>query len=191
MARLAIFIDNGYLISLARSGATWVDYEKLSAEIRQSVAESTQEPLDLLRTYVYDCLPYQSNPPTPAQEEQFGRKRRFLSFLQKLPHYEVREGRLTYRGDDALGAPIYQQKGVDLRIGLDIALLSAKHQVTHAAIVSGDSDLLPALEAAQNEGTVVWLVHGPTNTYARELWNRADARLSIDAAFLKRVERQA
>lgn len=136
------------------------------------------------------ACPTRAIPLLLRRKEQFGKKRGFLSALRQLPYYEVREGRLTYRGDDANGNPIYQQKGVDLRIGLDIALLSAKQRVTHVAIVSGDSDLLPAFEVAQNEGAVVWLVHGPPNTYARELWNKADARLLLDNAFLKKVERQ-
>lgn len=94
-----------------------------------------------------------------------------------------------HRGDDAQGKPIFQQKRVDLMIGLDIAGLAAKQQITHAALLSGDSDLLPAVEAAKREGVVVWLVHGPQSTFARELWNLADDRLSIDRGFMQRIER--
>ncbi len=61
----------------------------------------------------------------------------------------MREGCLVYRGLDARGQPIYQQKRVDLFLGLDFALLAPKHQITHAAIVSGDSDLVPDFEAQQ------------------------------------------
>ena len=74
-------------------------------------------------------------------------------------------------------------------IGLDIASLAAKQQVTHVALLSGDSDFLPVVEAAQQEGVAVWLVHGPQLTYARELWNLADDRLSIDGGFMERVKR--
>ena len=35
--------------------------------------------------------------------------------------------------------------------------------ITHLALSSGDSDLLPAVEAAKREGVVVWPVHGPAN----------------------------
>ena len=64
MARLGIFVDGGYLANLAeRHFRIWVDFEKLSNEIRDIIAGNTQEPLGLLRTYFYDCLPYQSNPP--------------------------------------------------------------------------------------------------------------------------------
>lgn len=190
MARLAIFIDGGYLVNLAEHHfSIWVDHEKLSNEIRDIIAGSTREPLDLLRTYFYDSLPYQSNPPSAEEALRFSRKRSFFSALQRLPNYTVRQGRLMYKGDDAQGRPIFQQKRVDLMLGLDIASLAAKQQITHAAVLSGDSDLLPAVEAAQQEGVVVWLVHGPPSTYARELWELADNRLSIDRGFMQRIER--
>ena len=85
-----------------------------------------------------------------------------------------------YRGQSATGHPIFQQKRVDLMIGLDVALLAAKHQIAHAAVISGDSDLLPAVAVAQQEGVSVWLVHGPPSTYANELWSAVDERILID-----------
>ena len=74
-------------------------------------------------------------------------------------------------------------------IGLDMALLAAKHQVTHLALFSGDSDLLPAVEAAKQEGVVVWLVHGPSHTYANDLWTAADNRMIVDREFVAEVAR--
>ena len=191
MAKLAIFIDGGYLGKIAEQNfRVWIDNEKLSNEIRGKISANTHEPLDLLRTYFYDCLPYQSAVPTEEEAQRFSGKRRFFSMLQRLPGYKVREGRLVHRGYDVKGKPIFQQKRVDLLIGLDIASLAAKKQITHAALLSGDSDLLPAVEAAQNEGVSVWLVHGPPQTYAGDLWNLADHRLSIDGDFIQAVRRE-
>ena len=45
-------------------------------------------------------------------------------------------------------------------MGVDLALLAAKHQITDAAIIAGDSDFLPAIEAAKSEGVVIHLYHG-------------------------------
>lgn len=81
MARLGIFVDGGYLANLAeRHFRVWVDFEKLSNEIRNTIAGNTQEPLGLLRTYFYDCLPYQSNPPTSEEAQRLSRKRKEVSF---------------------------------------------------------------------------------------------------------------
>lgn len=45
-----------------------------------------------------------------------------------------------------------RQKGVDMRIGLDIASLAYKKQVEQIVLVSGDSDFVPAAKLARREG---------------------------------------
>lgn len=195
MARLAIFIDGGYLDALARDEFNvWVDYQKFTEQITATVASKTTEPVDTLRTLYYHCLPYQSNPPTKDEAWRYGQKHRLFDRLRRLPRYEVREGRLMYRGVRADGTPIFQQKRVDLLLGLDFALLAGKNQITHAAIVTGDSDLVPAIDVARTEGVQVWLFHGPqqskvdgSSTYASELWLRADERVELDQDFMNRV----
>ena len=197
MARLAIFIDGGYLDALSEDEFSMrVDLSKLSEEIRNIINSKTPEEVELLRTFYYDCLPYQSNPPTMAEKSRFSRKRRFLDALERLPRFAVRLGRLALRGYYANGKPIFQQKRVDLLLGLDFALLSGKQQITHVAVVTGDSDLIPAFEVAKKEGVLVWLFHGPRiskkdgkSTYASELWQEADERFEINSALMKHVVR--
>lgn len=149
-----------------------------------------------MRTFYYHCLPYQSNPPTEDERWRFGQKRKFFEALRHLPRFVLREGRLVFRGYGADGKPVFQQKRIDLLLGLDFALLSGKRQITHAAIVGGDSDLLPAFGVAKDEGISVWLFHGPriskkdgNPTFADELWREADERFEIDQAFMKRIAR--
>lgn len=45
-----------------------------------------------------------------------------------------------------------EQKGVDMRIGLDIASLSFKKQVDQIVLISGDSDFVSAAKLARREG---------------------------------------
>lgn len=195
MARLAIFIDGGYLDALARDEfSVWVDYRKFVLQIVSTVASKTPNSVDLLRTYYYHCLPYQSNPPTEEEAGRYGSKHRLFTKLRHLDRFTVREGHLAFRGLDAQGKPIFQQKGIDLLLGLDFALLSGKRQITHAAVVSGDSDLVPAFEVARQEGISVWLFHGPrysklnaSSTYAEGLWLAGDERIELDQTFMDRV----
>lgn len=44
------------------------------------------------------------------------------------------------------------QKGVDMRIGIDIASLAYKKQVDRIILISGDSDFVPAAKQARREG---------------------------------------
>lgn len=197
MSRLAIFIDGHYLESLCKDEySIYIDYSLVSEEIRLIVNSKTPGSVDLLRTHYYDCLPYQSNPATNDEKERFGKKRGFFDFLNRLPRFVVREGRLAFKGLDIDRNPIFQQKRVDLLLGLDFALLSGKQQITHAAVVAGDSDLLPAFKVAKDEGILVWLFHGPKvsrkdgfPTFASELWQEADERHEIDLAFMKKIQR--
>lgn len=45
-----------------------------------------------------------------------------------------------------------QQKGVDMRIGLDISSLAYKRQVNQIILIAGDSDFVPAAKHARREG---------------------------------------
>ena len=114
--------------------------------------------------------------------------------LTSISRFEVRLGRLQHQGTRSDGSSIFDQKQVDLILGLDIALLSGKQQITHATLVAGDGDLAPAVELAKREGVSLWLFHGPpvaadnqTGTYSRELWQAADGWREIDRALWDRV----
>ena len=197
MARLAIFVDGGYVDALAnRQFSAGADYEKLAGLITSVVADATAEPLDLLRTFYYSAAPYQSNPPTSDERERYSRFRSFRDALTSIPRFEVRLGRLQRQGTRPDGSLVFAQKQVDLLLGLDIALLSGKQQITHAALVAGDGDLVPAVEVAKLEGVSVWLFHGPADargsgqsTYSRELWLAADDRSEIDREFWDQIRR--
>lgn len=48
--------------------------------------------------------------------------------------------------------PNFVQKGVDMRIGIDIATLASKQQVDQIVLIAGDSDFVPAAKHARREG---------------------------------------
>jgi uncharacterized LabA/DUF88 family protein len=179
MSRIANFIDGAYLQFVLREefGSPKIDFGRLA----QKVADGRE----ILRTYFYDCLPYQSQNPTQEERERFGKKQRFFAALEKNPRFQVRQGRLEFRGKDSKGAPIFEQKRVDILMGVDLALLAAKHQITDAAIIAGDSDFLPAIEAAKTEGVVIHLFHG---LYPhRDLVTACDERTRIEQPFIDSI----
>ena len=188
--RLAILIDGGYLIAIAKKARIWVDYQKLSQEIASAVDERTTEPVHLLRTYFYNCLPWQGSPPTDAERERYRKARRFHTGLENLPRYKVREGVLKKRDDGSESETRFEQKRVDLMLGLDLATLSLKGHIQHAAVISGDNDFVPAFDLARTEGVLLWLFHDRSST-SHELRNAADEHVEIDRDFLKRVERDS
>lgn len=188
---LAVFIDGGYIDAICRQhfDGLRVDYQKLGAEIQRRIGQGSAGPLEHLRTYYYTCPPYQDDPPTAEDRRRLSGYQRFRDAVGYLPRFELREGRLQKTGEAEDGRPIFQQKRVDLLLGLDIALLSAKQQITHMALLAGDGDFHPALKVAKQEGVSFWLLHGPRGSYSRELWHEADERVELDAAFMNAVRR--
>jgi len=142
---------------------------------------------EILRSYYYNCEPYQSNPPTPEERERFAKAQRFHYALDQIPRFQVRLGKLEFRGRDSEGKPIFQQKRVDIQMGVDLVLLAAKNLISDAAILAGDSDFLPAIDAAKPEGVVVHLFHGEHPH--TDLVARCDERTKIDQAFIDSIVR--
>lgn len=74
---------------------------------------------------------------------------------------------------------------MDILLGVDLVSLSVKQMITHAILVTGDSDFLPAIDVARNEGILVHLFHGSKTPPHRELWDRCDERTPITELFIK------
>ncbi len=178
--RVAIFIDGAYLDNVLRAefGTARIDYQALSTALTGAS--------ELLRTYYYDCLPYQGNPPTDEERARYSSRRRFITALEQLPRYAVRLGRLARRYD-ASGMVRFEQKQVDLLLGVDLVQLAAKRIIQEAIIVAGDSDFIPAIAAAKNEGVLIRLYHGTASH--RNLWTEADERFRINQDLINSVLR--
>ena len=186
MGTVAVFIDAGYLdkVLFHDHENTRIDLSKLASEMAK--------PDQLLRAYYYNCLPYQGNPPTDEEKSRYASMRRFITALRNLPRFEVRLGRLAYRGIDPDGNPIFVQKRVDCMVGVDIALLAGKRTITNVALFSGDSDLIPAVDAAKPEGVIVSLWHGSFSASckpSRELVEACDERYELGADMVERIRR--
>lgn len=186
MDRAAIFIDGAYLDYVLRdefrAARSRIDYQLLADRLT---------PVErLLRTYYYHCLPYQSTQPTEEENERFGKMQRFLTGLARLPRFEVRSGKLAFRGRNQAGDPIFVQKRVDILLGVDLVLLAAKQAIGEAVLIAGDSDFVPAVQIARNEGVLVRLYHGTRHRPHNELWELCDERHTIDRRFIDSVTRE-
>jgi uncharacterized LabA/DUF88 family protein len=175
MHRIAFFIDGGYLdreLDNKRQGKR-IDYRKLV----NIIAEKSGTDKEIVRVYYYHCLPYQDRQPTTEQSEKFSRAQGFFRALQRTSRFEVRIGRLAFRGNREDGTPIFEQKRVDLMLGLDLMSLAVKHMIDEVFLVAGDSDFVPAVNAVKKEGIVVYLVHG--DTPHDDLLDEVDERIPL------------
>lgn len=172
-SRSALYVDAGYLIAAAatrltgssiRRGIT-VDYTCLLADLIAMVEQRSELPL--LRVYWYDAA--RDGKATPAQEE-----------IALLPRVKVRLGRIGVDGE---------QKGVDLRIGLDMVGHSRTGAVDTMYLLSGDDDLTEAVDEAQALGVQVIVLAVPSRTrlghgVSRHLSFTADGLEILDAQLL-------
>jgi uncharacterized LabA/DUF88 family protein len=139
----------------------------------------------LLRIHYYDAPPAAGQLTNPVdgravnlgQTATFSRMASIHDTLELSPDFALRRGEVVARGwrlkEHALHQvvrsrrvirasdvrPDLRQKGVDLRMGLDIARLSLRRLVDVIVVVTGDSDLVPAFRFARREGIRVYLDH--------------------------------
>lgn len=179
--RAAIFVDGEYLRRVLNDefSSARVDYLLLSRKVAS--------PSEILRAYFYDCMPYQSSPPTLHERSIYTKKRRFLDALRMLPRFEVRLGRLERR-EDAQRVVRYEQKRVDILLGVDMVQLAAKGHIREAVLIAGDSDFIPAVAVAKSEGVIVRLFHGQ-HCHA-DLMREVDERRRIDQSFIDEIVRR-
>lgn len=141
-----------------------------------------QQERQLYRIFYYDCAPSKRSVYHPLTQqnveldksdthtwtlaflEEMKRRRKFairLGVLADKPNYNLKptvtkdllNGKRTL---DTLTERDFEfhatQKGVDMRIGIDIASLAYKHQVNQIILIAGDSDFVPAAKLARREG---------------------------------------
>jgi uncharacterized LabA/DUF88 family protein len=113
----------------------------------------------------------------------------FFSQLKRLPRFEVRLGKLAFRGTGDDGRPIFVQKRVDIMLGVDLVQLSTKRLISTAVLVAGDSDFLPAVQIAREEGVLVHLYHFTVHQPHRELWDACDERTPVNQQLIDSVRR--
>jgi len=133
--RIAIFIDgsNFYHGLKALFGSAKIDFVKL--------AEKLCAGRKLIRTYYYNV------PVNRADgEERYRRQQGFFAKLHGTPYMEVKLGRLVRRGSTMI------EKGVDVKLAVDMLNMAFTNIYDTAIVVSGDGDFDSAIYGAKNMG---------------------------------------
>jgi uncharacterized LabA/DUF88 family protein len=174
MARCAVLIDGAYLDKVLYN-----DFSNARVDIGK-LADELAGPMERLRTYYYHCMPFQSVPPTSEERGRFAAMDSFIFNLKKLPRFQFRQGKLQKIGTE------YKQKRVDIWMAVDLVRMSSNRQIEKAILLAGDSDLVPAIEAARDEGVVVVLFYSP-NSRHDELLQACDERYEISRNLIEKV----
>lgn len=174
--RAAVFIDGAYLTKILDS-----DFGKPKIDLAR-FSDILCGKNERLRTYYYNCMPYQSCPPTDEERRRFAAMDKFVYTLKKLPRFEVKLGRLGCIGGEFI------QKRVDIALAVDLVRLSCGRMIGKAVIVTGDSDFVPAIEAAKEAGVLVMLYYSASSIHD-ELLSAVDESVVIGGDLIRQVER--
>jgi uncharacterized LabA/DUF88 family protein len=190
---IAVLIDGGHLRAYARKAkkAYVPDYiEKVGHAC--ALADEV-----IHRVLYYDCRPYQGEAiqPVSGVKKAFTGSDKWLHELSHKDLFAVRSGVLKFRGfilkqsripftptlplTDSDFEAKFEQKGVDMRIGLDMATLSSNHSVQLLALVTNDTDCIPAMKHARRAGLQVALITVPGYKPAPKLLAHSDFRRNI------------
>lgn len=182
--RYAVLVDGSFMLYRlgARFGpGRFPEAADVVAECEALQRHELLRGSELLRILFYDARPYaekvhdlQAGVEHPLDRtETFRRRRSLLSQLELAPNFALRLGELSYESftlDRARAARLLKegreprrddlrlrlsQKGVDLRIGLDIARFAFRDRVDALVVVTGDSDFISAFKFARREGVRV------------------------------------
>jgi len=172
MTKAVVLIDGGYLNRVLKDlfSRPPFDYERFSDNVC-SPANCMR-----MRTYYYYCPPYMSNPPTSIERKKSSDFDRYISSLRRLPRFEIRLGRLQ-----KITQSKFKQKGVDVCLSVDLVKLSCKGIIDKAILVTGDSDFVPAVNVAKEEGivTILYYSRTPPMYVHNELLNACDETYEI------------
>jgi uncharacterized LabA/DUF88 family protein len=197
---VAIFLDGGFVkIKLQKKLGRFPNASDVVTFCSSVMQQPRLKDSRLFRIFYYDAPPFEgsaSNPFGGGKVNYSGtvtakQNRGLIDALELQPDFAVRRGELLLQGwklgkqalkklptsprplvkDDVV--PDFKQKGVDIKIGLDIAWISLKQLASVLVLVTGDSDLVPAMKFARKEGLKVYL-EAMGHSVRRELKAHAD-----------------
>jgi uncharacterized LabA/DUF88 family protein len=174
----AVMIDGAFIRKKFRS-AKRADITALDIQrIIENIFIYTNISPHNYRVYFYDCKPCSEKTSLPIShtaynfetKPQHAKGIKLIKDIKMLPFFAVREGVLSFNGwtlkptcygmnplTDACFTPNLKQKGVDIKIGLDVAWVSFNRIADNIIMITGDSDFVPVIKTARRSGVFVHL----------------------------------
>lgn len=123
----------------------------------------------LFRVFYYDCRPFgdtikgtDGRDIDYSQSKGYAEKNKYLDCLCQMERFALRLGELSFTGwkhdqNSNKLKPDFKQKSVDMKFGLDMAVMATKHTVDKIVLVAGDSDFITPIKYARTEGLQIYL----------------------------------
>lgn len=190
--KIVVMLDGGHLRVHAKKAGNQFDPDYIE---KIGLACALNEKEEIQRILYYDCAPYEGTAilPVSGQRKTFSGDDSWLHELAQKDLFAVRRGILKFRGfvldkipytpteplKDSDFRPSFEQKGVDMRIGLDMAIISMHRAVDLIALATNDTDCIPAMKHARRSGIQIALITVPGYKPSSELLAHCDFRRTI------------
>lgn len=180
MKRVAVFIDGSNFYNGLRDniGRMDVDFHRFGEKMAE-MAEG-----GLLRIYYYNARVDPDFDPDNYEKQQ-----RFITHLAHTPHLTLRLGKLVYyqvRGEDSGRKHYAVEKGLDVKLAIDLVRLAVNRACEVAVIVSGDKDLAEVVEYGKEMGLEVVSAFFPRGL-SESLATRADKVFYLNEESLEEI----
>lgn len=166
----ALLIDGGHLRVCFRIAGKDYTAENIAEFARKCFSENEE----VYRIFYYDAPKYEGEirAPVSGESRTFRNEDPLLVNLGRMDNFAIRRGRLKFSGwkikkefmrrikdgsftgpfEDRHFAPEFQQKGVDMALGLDVAAIAETNKVGQFILISADTDMAPALKHGRMRG---------------------------------------
>lgn len=174
----------------------------------------------LYRIFYYDCIPFDKKVHNPitnkcidfSKTDESAKMRAIFDELKRQRKVALRLGtikdgrrwilrervsssllRKEITVDDLSEGDVYydmHQKGIDMKIGVDIASLALKRFVDKIVLISGDSDFVPAAKLARREGIDFVLDPMHSSHVESNLFEHIDGLRSIPLYYQRKKHRE-
>ena len=189
MIKTVTIVDGGYFrkVVVTKSKLSHSEYTRF---LYDNILICKDNDENLIRILYYDCLRYdgEQQMPISGDYKKFHGKPTEFDILASYDLMAIRLGELRFRGftlrqeslrpnrdlSDYDFVPSFEQKGVDMRIGLDIAHYSEKRLVDRIVIISNDTDCVPAIKAARKNGVQIVVIEFCGQSLHRDLVKHCD-----------------
>lgn len=179
MKRIMVFIDGNNLESAVNKlygCQTRLDYSKLAEAVCK------QENGVLQRLYYYTAK-------SDKDKAKAANTEKFADHLnKKVPKCIAKVGFLKFKGVDANGKDIFEEKGTDVNIAVDMVSLAFQNAFDEAILFSADTDYEPAIKTVRNYGknVTVGLIDKQKGGFIKDL---CDHNIILKKEFLDKVIR--
>lgn len=180
----AVIVDGGFVKKkLKESLGKFPTSDDVVALVEATMKKPRLAAAELFRVFYYDAPPFEGQAKNPVDGSvinfsatpQARLNRQLIDTLELKPDFAVRRGEIVHNGwklgSAALRSlsktsrpvaakdfvPDMGQKGVDIKIGLDIARISVNRTADIIVLITGDSDFVPVMKFARTEGIKVYL----------------------------------